>query len=62
MPQIWRALEPWVAFEVRATATTVEGHYAIQWQDELAYRVSQGSIDLESIAIQPAEGYQPTPA
>ena len=56
VPQIWRALEPWVAFEVRDGDLTVEGHYVIQWQDELAYRVSQGSIDLESIAIQPAEG------
>lgn len=55
MPQIWRALEPWLAFEVREGDLSIGGQYAIEWQDELAYSISQGEVSIASVDIQPKE-------
>ncbi|MCP5166410.1 MAG: DUF748 domain-containing protein [Pseudomonadales bacterium] len=53
MPQLWRLLEPWVAFEVRSGDLSIGGHYELEWQEQLAYRISAGEISLDSVDIQP---------
>ncbi len=59
MPQIWRLVEPWVAFEVREGDLSIGGRYTINWQDELTYGISQGEITIESVDIQPKEANTP---
>lgn len=53
LPKIWRLVEPWVNFEAREGTISVDGHYSIDWLDTLKYRVSQGTIAIQGVDLQP---------
>ena len=53
IPQIWKMMEPWVAFEVREGDLSISGHYVLDWQEQLAYQISDGEISIDSVDIQP---------
>ncbi len=53
LPALWRIAEPWVAFELPEGTASVEGRYRVDWSEGVDYRVSQGEIRLDGIAINP---------
>jgi uncharacterized protein involved in outer membrane biogenesis/outer membrane protein OmpA-like peptidoglycan-associated protein len=55
LPRLWSIAEPWVNFEVVDGTLSVDGHYELNWQDELSYRVSKGKISIDGVDLQPKE-------
>jgi len=52
---LWRYAQDWLAFELKAGAVSVVGDYRVDWGGDLAYTVSNGSLLLDRIDIQPRD-------
>ncbi len=53
LPALWRIAEPWVSFELPQGTISVEGNYQVNWGEAIDYRVSNGEVRLDGIAINP---------
>lgn len=59
LPQIWRLVEPWVAFEVLGGDLSIGGNYTLDWSEEVTYGIDQGEFSIESVDIQPKQANTP---
>ena len=50
---LWRLAEPWLAFELTDGTVSIEGHYNIGWSEGFDYRISDGKVRLDTVAISP---------
>jgi uncharacterized protein involved in outer membrane biogenesis len=50
---LWRFAQPWLEFELAEGTVAIEGRYRVDWSSGLDYRVSQGEVRLDGIAVRP---------
>lgn len=50
----WRFFEHLVEFELAGGTASVAGQYRVDWSEGVDYRVSQGELRLDEIAVRPA--------
>lgn len=52
---MWRFAQHWLAFELRGGELSIGGDYRLDWGNELSYRVTNGSVSVRDIDIQPQD-------
>lgn len=54
----WRFAEPMLQFELVDGRLHIDGQYELTWADEPVFDISQGSVRLTALDIQPKQGVQ----
>jgi len=49
----WRFAKPWVDFELTDGTLGAQGHYRLSWGDDLEYRIDQGELRVDDLALHP---------